>query len=218
MGFEKAGLECRWQVEKKLFCQKVLTKHWPNVGRWDDVQTFPPAPAEDWSVDIICGGFPCQDISNAGKRKGIEGSQSRLWYEFAKIIRILRPQIVVVENVAILTKRGLCQVLGDLAESGYDAEWSVFPCCALGAPHTRERMFIVAHTHRGKKRVQCGWMQREKISHKKRDLHNWQSQSTPTRVADGIPNRLDRNSAIGNAVCPHIAEYIGKKIIQNFQE
>lgn len=72
LGFERAGMECRWQVEIDPYCQKVLAKHWPDVGRWDDVRTFPPTPAEDWEVDVICGGFPCQDISNAGKRAGLE--------------------------------------------------------------------------------------------------------------------------------------------------
>src|SRR3990167_774279 len=91
LGFERAGMRCRWQVEINPFCQRSLARHWPNVGRWDDVRTFPPPPAEDWEVDVICGGFPCQDISNAGHKAGIDGEQSGLWREYVRIIREIRP-------------------------------------------------------------------------------------------------------------------------------
>src|SRR5687767_562507 len=98
LGFERAGMRCEWQVEIDPYCRRVLAKHWPDVRRWDDVRTFPPDG--DWGVDVICGGFPCQDISAAGKQAGIEGERSGLWGEYERIIRVLRPRIVVVENVA----------------------------------------------------------------------------------------------------------------------
>lgn len=145
LGFERAGLKCRWQVEIDPYCQKVLAKHWPDVGRWDDVRTFPPAPAEDWYVDVICGGFPCQDISYAGLAAGLDGEQSKLWFEYLRVFRILRPRIIVVENVAALTSRGIDRVLGNMAESGYDAEWDCFPASAFGFTHIRDRVFILGH-------------------------------------------------------------------------
>jgi DNA (cytosine-5)-methyltransferase 1 len=145
LGFERAGMRCEWQVEIDPYCQRVLAKHWPNVRRWDDVRTFPPAG--DWTVDVICGGFPCQDISNAGKRAGIDGERSGLWAEYARIIRELRPSIVVVENVAALLNRGIERVLGDLAACGYDAEWDCLSASDVGAPHLRRRIFIVANAN-----------------------------------------------------------------------
>ena len=101
LGLERAGMQCAWQVEIDPYAQKVLAKHWPDVRRHADVCTFPPEEG-DWEVDVICGGFPCQDISYAGKGAGLAGARSGLWYEFARIIGQLRPRYVVVENVAAL--------------------------------------------------------------------------------------------------------------------
>jgi DNA (cytosine-5)-methyltransferase 1 len=145
LGLERAGMQCAWQVEIDPYAQKVLAKHWPDVRRHADVCTFPPEEG-NWEVDVICGGFPCQDISYAGKGAGLAGARSGLWYEFARIIGQLRPRYVVVENVAALLTRGMGTVLGDLAALGYDAEWHVIPASAVGAPHRRERVWIVAHT------------------------------------------------------------------------
>ena len=145
LGLERAGMECKWQVEIDDYARRVLHKHWPNVRRHDDVRTFPPAE-DDYSVDIICGGFPCQDISVAGKGAGLAGKRSGLWYEFARIIGELRPRYVIVENVAALLHRGMDTVLGDLSTLGYDAEWHVIPASAVGAPHRRDRVWIVAYS------------------------------------------------------------------------
>ena len=147
LGFERAGMKCVWQVEIDPFCQRVLAKHWPDVRRHDDVRTFPPAG--DWYADVICGGFPCQDISVAGKRAGIDGERSGLWRDYARVIRLLRPRYVVVENVPALLVRGINRVLKDLAESGYDAEWDCLPASAFGAPHQRDRVFLVAYPRGG---------------------------------------------------------------------
>lgn len=155
LGFERSGMVCKWQVEIDEFCRKVLTKHWPNVPKWDDIRTFPPKPIEKWGVDLICGGFPCQDISVAGKGKGIHGERSGLFFEMAKVICMLRPKLVVLENVAALLNRGMSEVLGELAEIGYDAEWHCIPAAAVGAPHKRDRVFIFAYS--GSKRIQRGW-------------------------------------------------------------
>jgi len=145
LGLERAGMECKWQVEIDPFCSKVLAKHWPNVERYEDVRrvgsdTLGP-------VDLIAGGFPCQDVSTAGEGAGIkEGTRSGLWFEFHRIICELRPRYVFVENVPGLLSNGMGIVLGDLAEIGYDAEWEVLSAADVGAPHLRRRVFIVAYT------------------------------------------------------------------------
>ena len=144
LGLERAGMVCKWQVEIDDFARRVLAKHWPDVPRHDDVRTFPTAD-RDWAVDVICGGFPCQDISAAGRKQGLDGERSGLWYEYARVIGELRPKYVIVENVAALLARGMDDVLGSLSSLGYDAEWHVIPASAVGAPHRRERVWIVAY-------------------------------------------------------------------------
>lgn len=223
LGFERASMECRFQVEINLYCQRVLAKHWPDVRRWDDVRTFPPEPLDDWRVDVICGGFPCQDISNTGHKVGINGERSGLWREFARIVRVLRPQYVVVENVAALLNRGVDRVLGDLAALGFDAEWEVLPTCAFGAPHTRERLFIVANA-KG-----CGRFSSsnpnsrgrhaddgETGTHEAESLGGpacigwrdwWTREPSVARVVDGISRDVDGpNRAIGNSVSPIVVK------------
>jgi len=146
LGLERAGMACKWQVEIDDYATRVLAKHWPDVHRERDVRTCGAANLAP--VDLICGGFPCQDISIAGAKAGIDGAKSGLWREFARLISELRPRYVLVENVSALLSRGMGRVLGDLAAIGYDAEWSTLQACALGAPHPRERMFIVARHRR----------------------------------------------------------------------
>lgn len=222
LGFERAGLRVAWQVEINKYCQRVLKKHWPDCGRWDDIRTFPPPPVTDWRVDIICGGFPCQDISVAGNRRGIHGRHSGLYAEMLRVIRSLRPSYVVIENVAAIRSCGLTVVLHDLAVSGYDAEWEVLPACAFGAPHTRERMFIVAYPNGY--RLQGMFRRMEKEQRREAIVFTggdpperrvWQQlpSSIFCRSADGIPNRVDRTRAIGNSVVPQAAEWIARRII-----
>jgi DNA (cytosine-5)-methyltransferase 1 len=148
LGLERAisGSETIWQVEREPFCQKVLKKHWPNAKIYDDVRTVGSHNLE--SVDILCGGFPCQDISVAGRGKGLEGEKSGLWFEMLRIISELRPRVAVLENVPAITFRGLSRVLGDLAEIGYDAEWDIISARQFGAPHLRRRWFCVAYPSR----------------------------------------------------------------------
>lgn len=141
------------------FCRRVLAKHWPEVPCYDDVRTLTADRLREdgIGVDCIVGGFPCQDISTAGLGAGIEGERSGLWSEYARLIGELRPQIVIVENVAALLARGLDKVLGDLAALGYDAEWDCIPASAVGAPHRRDRLWIIAEpadAHRDAVRVE----------------------------------------------------------------
>jgi DNA (cytosine-5)-methyltransferase 1 len=147
------GLERTGGFETVAFCEieefprKVLKKHWPEVPCYHDVRELTAArlAADGIAVDVICGGFPCQDISTAGKGVGIAGERSGLWKEYARLIGELRPRFVLVENVAALLGRGLDVVLGDLAQIGYDAEWHCISASAVGAPHRRDRIWIIAN-------------------------------------------------------------------------
>lgn len=150
------GLERTGGFETVAFCEieefprRVLAKHWPEVPCYHDVRELTAArlAADGIAVDVICGGFPCQDISLAGKGAGLDGERSGLWSEYARIVGELRPQLILVENVSALLGRGLDRVLGDLASLGYDAEWHCIPASAIGAHHIRDRIWIVAYAGR----------------------------------------------------------------------
>ena len=130
-------------VECEPFCQKVLKKHWPHVEQFHDIRTYKPEP---YSADVICGGFPCQDISLAGQGKGItKETRSGLFYELIRVIRLVRPKYIVLENVAAILNNGLGIVLGELAEAGFNCEWACIPASALGACHRRDRWWLVAY-------------------------------------------------------------------------
>ena len=141
LGFERAGFECRWQVEIDNYATKILEKHWPKVHRERDIRECNAINLE--RVDCIIGGFPCQDISYAGRGAGLDGERSGLFFEAIRLVRELQPRAIVLENVAALLTRGLDRVLGTLAEIGYDAEWHCIPAAAVGAPHIRDRVFVI---------------------------------------------------------------------------
>lgn len=164
LGFERAGLVCKWQVEIDDYATRVLEKHWPSVHRERDIRSCGRHNLE--RVDIICGGFPCQDISYAGRGAGIEGERSGLFFEAIRVVRELRPRIVVLENVAALLTRGMDRVLGTLAEIGFDAEWHCIPAAAVSAPHIRDRAFVLGYANcgRGPAREQAGASARHGIS------------------------------------------------------
>ena len=142
LGFERAGFKCRWQVEIDDYATKILEKHWPKVHRQRDIRECNASNLE--RVDCIIGGFPCQDISYAGRGAGLAGERSGLFFEAVRLVRELQPRAVVLENVAALLTRGLDRVLGTLAEIGYDAQWHCIPAAAVGAPHIRDRVFIIS--------------------------------------------------------------------------
>lgn len=144
LGLEWAGVgHTVWQVESDPWCRGVLAKHWPNVKRFNDVRTVGADSLEQ--VDVICGGFPCQGFSNAGKRAGLADARSGLWREYARIVGELRPPVVVIENVAALVTRGLDVVVSDLCAAGYHVEGRIIAASDVGAPHGRDRLFLVAH-------------------------------------------------------------------------
>jgi DNA (cytosine-5)-methyltransferase 1 len=236
LGLERSGaFEAVAFCEIEPYCRKVLAKHWPSVRCYEDVRTLTAdALSRDGIVvDAICGGFPCQDISFAGKGAGLAGERSGLWSEYARLIGELRPRIVIVENVAALLGRGLARVLGDLAALGYDAEWHCIRAADVGAPHLRDRLWIVAHAIGLSEWRGAGW--REAISgwscddpqrssydaeavadaigegRKEWGAHDWWlSEPDVGRVAHGVPARVDRLRALGNAVVPQIPELIGR--------
>ena len=200
LGLERAGVgHVVWQVEKEPYCRAVLATHWPDAVRYDDVQTVHgrdhcPNPEKPCAhcipgVDVICGGFPCQDISYAGKGGGLDGERSGLWYEFARIVRELGPRFVVVENVAALLSRDdgrwFGAVLGTLADLGYDAEWSCVQACDVGAPHRRDRVFLVAYAQRERSATGTPGGRGEGAL---RD-HGWHDARTPSGRAD-VEHRL----------------------------
>jgi DNA (cytosine-5)-methyltransferase 1 len=147
LGLERTGgFKVHWQVEIEPYAQKVLQKNWPDAYLHDDVKTFPPADLH-CDADVIAGGFPCQDISTAGSGEGLTGARSGLFFEIVRIAQRLRPKYLLLENVAALIVRGMGDVLRELAKIGYDAQWHCLPASAVGAPHRRDRVFIVAYTN-----------------------------------------------------------------------
>jgi len=147
LGLEAAGFETAAFCEVSPVCRHLLAHHWPKVPCYDDIRTLTAErlASDGIGVDAICGGFPCQDLSYAGKGAGLAGERSGLWRDYARLICELRPQFVIVENVSALLGRGLGDVLGDLAALGYDAWWDCIPASAVGAPHRRDRVWIVAY-------------------------------------------------------------------------
>ena len=253
LGLERAGMVCSWQVEINKFCIQVLKKHWPNVRRMEDVRIFPPKPRREWQVDLIVGGFPCQDISLAGKGEGLKGKNSSLWKEFVRVVCLLRPTYAVMENTANLHNKGLPSILGEMAELGYDAEWAVLPATAVGAPHIRPRQFIVAHTNRERSNRVYEWEQKRCLaanpviccknvpdrtptenpsgifakvlpwcenSSAQVGVGQWGIEPQVGRVVDGVSSRVVRPqySALGNAVVPQLAEFIGRAIVERHSQ
>jgi DNA (cytosine-5)-methyltransferase 1 len=146
IGLEAVGMQTVAFCEINPFCRKILTRHWPSVPIFSDITTIDKKDLKALPpIDVIAGGFPCQDISVAGKQKGIEAKRSGLWKEFARLINEIRPKYAIIENVANLRSQGLISVLQDLWEIGYDAEWHCIPASAFGAPHRRDRIWIIAY-------------------------------------------------------------------------
>lgn len=328
LGLERAGFETVAFCEPNPFCQAVLKHHWPTVPVYEDVRELSADRLANDGItfDAICGGFPCQDISVAGKGAGLAGARSGLWWEFHRLIAETRPKWVIAENVSALRSRGLDEVLGSLAALGYDAEWHCIPASAVGAPHRRDRIWIVAYPNNygrvsaentegdseGNDGSQAGansakqfarssdmgsdirrstpetladadseqqqsmlnrsglegsgeaapagqmdsyvpssrrdgawesdvadsscprlergeWLRNvaektsgrpssadgaitERSANGGRQSHPWHSEPGVGRVADGVPNRMDRLRALGNAVVPQIPEIIGRII------
>jgi len=226
LGLERAGFKTVAFCEIEPFPRAVLAKHWPEVPCYDDIRSLTAArlAADGISVDAICGGFPCQDISVAGKGAGLAGERSGLWREYARLVGEIRPRYVIVENVAALLGRGLGDVLGDLSALGYDAEWHCIPASYVGAPHRRDRLWVVAYPN-GER---CETLLRpETLVIGRKGVEAWSKlelggtcggrtrripASGVCRVVDGLPVGLDRIKALGNTLVPPVAEMIGRAI------
>lgn len=232
LGLERTGhYETAWQVEINDHARSVLERHWPEVKRHDDVCTF-PTQDHDWSCDVLTGGFPCQDLSVAGRGEGLSGSRSGLFYEVVRIARCLGPRYVILENVSALLSRGMGNVLGCLSEIGYDAEWHCISAAYVGAPHERDRIFILAYRNvpgHGTPEHEVGLHGEEASSKERKDVlielsglcaakgagrEHWESEPSVGRVVDGLPRRMDRLRLLGNAIVPQVAEAIGNRLYE----
>lgn len=184
LGLERAGLgPVRWQVEIDHWCRGVLAMHWPDAVRYDDVRRVGAANLEP--VEVICGGFPCQDISQAGKGAGLSGARSGLWREFHRIVGELRPRAVVVENVRALVARGLDRVVADLDGLGYRVEGRIIAARDVGAPHKRERLFVLAYARNDGREERGAWHDERRGDAPGEDAHR-----RDPRVADADGERV----------------------------
>jgi DNA (cytosine-5)-methyltransferase 1 len=206
------------------FCRKVLNKHWPEVPQYDDVRTLTAErlAADGIAVDAICGGFPCQDLSSSGSGLGLRGARSGLWFEYERLIRELRPRFVIVENSPELLDGWLGEILGALSKLGYDAEWEVIPASALGAPHRRNRLWIIAHPAGERQQGQGQFIKSiletpDAFREADRLERAFREGNLPFVCGghDGVPSYVDRPAvaALGNAVVPQIPELIGRAIL-----
>lgn len=234
LGLERAGLTCKWQVEIDPFCRRVLEKHWPHVRRYEDARDFDGRTAEP--VDVVCAGFPCQPFCHHGKRRG-KHDERWLWPEVDRVVGEVDPRVVLLENVSGLLHagRGFSRILADLAARGFDAEWECLPGVAVGAPHYRERVWIVAY--RPDDRCHSKPTPRVYVQGPRRDdthgrhtypprrdagegawrayAESYGPQPGILREAYGLSGGLDRVAALGNAVIPDIAEFIGRRLMQS---
>ena len=214
--------------EQNEFCQKVLKKHWPKVPIYDDIKKLEGKQFRG-SVELICGGFPCQPFSIAGKQRGTKDDRD-LWPEMLRIIREVRPTWVLGENVANFANMdgGYNRTHSDLEKEGYEVRAFEIPAIAVGAPHVRKRLWIVGHLahsngvgpqrigtncnqegRKGQEEGQAGLRYRTGDSY-----HNWAVEPNVGRVAHGVPQRVDRLKALGNSVIPQIVEEIGRAILE----
>lgn len=232
------GLERTGGFKTVAFCEisefqrKVLSYRWPGVPIYEDVRAVnaDSLSRDGIAVDVISGGFPCQDLSICGKLAGLGGTRSGLWTEIVRLVREIRPKFLIVENVSNLLAgpseqpgRWFGRVLGDLAECGYDAEWENIPAAALGAPHRRERVWLLAYPsekrHAGKflcwhsSQSHEAWKAGASLLPPYHDGMGDARDSYTLRVCDGFSDGMDRLNALGNAVVPQIPELIGRAIL-----
>lgn len=222
LGLEWAGFEHAWFCESDEYARKILALRWPGVPIYGDIRgvDFTAVP----HVDILAGGFPCQDISVAGKGAGISGERSGLWREYARAIGDIRPRYAVIENSPALVTRGLDVVLSDLAQIGYHAEWDCIPASWFGAPHRRERLWIIAYPMCFRversifKEIQgIKTFQRFKNIGSLEDLRTGPAIPTPRlcRVDDAPANFLDRLRCVGNGQFPGCTYFLGRCIMNH---
>ena len=230
LGLEAAGFKTAAFCEIDDYAQKVLKKNWPRVPIYDDVRriTADRLVSDGIRVDVITGGFPCQDISTAGTKSGLDGKRSGLWSECARLLGDVRPRYAIFENVTNLLAgdRGdwFKRVLWDISSVGYDAEWHCIPASAIGAHHHRDRVWIVAYP--SSEGLQGGQEAGNNAEDRKKPRDQliaglggvqggiWETEPNVGRVANGVPSRSHRLKCLGNAVVPQIPELIGRQIME----
>lgn len=243
LGLERTGgFKTIWFCENDEYASAVLRKHWPEVPNLGDITEV------DWDAverpEMLTGGFPCQDISIAGRKKGIQAdTRSGLWHEYFRAISALRPGLALIENVPELANNGLDIILSDLASIGYDAEWNRLSACQCGATHPRFRLFTLAYPMRngwkfqlceGRNDSEEGKQVEETKQPKVRtggfwsnprtsgiaermwrvQRKEWLAEPDVGRVAHGVSNRVDRIKCLGNAVVPQVAQVVGEMILE----
>jgi len=259
LGLERAGMRVAWQSEIDPYACKVLAKHWPEVPNHGNIKDI------DWRrvepVDVICGGYPCQPFSTAGKRRGEEDPR-HLWPWVREAISELRPRYAILENVRGHLSLGGTTVLGEIAALGYDCEWRVVSAASVGANHRRDRVIIVAYPNNARPHssqinaTEAGQYAQRELGRRSTDVANtesavdvwrfgsrqsnrstvfggehqrrgtqsyegwqwWATEPDVGRVANGIPNRVDRLRGLGNAVVPQVAEVIGRLVVAHAQQ
>jgi len=244
LGLQRAGMETVAFCEYDKKCRQVLKKHWPDVPQYEDVRTLTKEQLDkDGITDIglICGGYPCQPFSTAGKRQG-EADDRALWKEYFRLVKEIRPTWVIAENVAGHISMGIDNVLADLEGEDYAVQTFVIPACAVGAFHRRDRVWIIANANFRRGCGKNGSRRRENVAHtdsqhvqrrqevrnaergraqrnqlsagcgQRSEPSNWLSEPAVGRVANGISGRVDRLKQLGNAVVPQIPEMIGNLI------
>lgn len=207
LGLERAGMTVKWQVEIDQRKRQVLAERWPLVERFEDVTTLEGCDLA--AVDVVTAGFPCQDNASCGRRAGLAGAKSGLWFAVPPIIRRVRPKFVLLENPPGVLKRGIPTVLADLASLGFDAEWDVLPAAIVGSPQLRARVWILAYASGLRKSAddtvfagrskpdRCSW---------------WTTEPALDRVANGFPRWMV--GALGDSAVPQITEWIGRRILE----
>lgn len=224
LGLEEAGMEIAAMCEIDPYCRQVLKSHWPDVPIFDDIQKL--RGKDVGPINVICGGFPCQDASSANHNgKGTDGERTGLFREAVRLADELEPEVLLMENVTELLARGFGDVLGALAEIGYDAEWDCISAAALGAPHLRERLFIYAYPSSKRRK---GFKPHDRLfirafeayaKYCNKAFDQWKAldrSKSVLRGSDGVSVTMERRRLhmCGNAVIPQIPEMIGRAILQ----
>lgn len=200
LGLERAGMECRWQVENNEFCRAVLNKHWPNVTLYENANVR----RQYETVDLICAGWPCQPYSSASR--GRKTSRD-LWPAVRHTLKTTRPAWFLGENVPRIEGTPLNRVVSDLGEIGYKLAVFQVPACAFGYDHRRDRLWIVGYANRHREPGEPGHAEAPRVSYSIR-------RPKGLGTKDGFSRRMDRLKALGNAAVPDIAEWFGKNILE----
>jgi DNA (cytosine-5)-methyltransferase 1 len=222
LGFERAGLECRWQVEINPFCREVLRVRFGNIPRWDDVHTFPPKQMESLNVDAIIGGDPCQE--NANCRQSGETTSPSLGGEFIRVVDLFRPRIVVRENPARVRRDAPWpwhRFRGELEQRGYVVLPFRLRACCVGADYQRDRLFLLAELQSPERQRLEGDVSEvvARAKQRRQDTdpagpNRWTATPRVLRGPQRFPHRVDRIKAIGNAWCPAVGEWIGRRLME----